>query len=90
MHLLTASEQQEVMRVTEMSLFAPVERVFREGIERGTLRTHDTRLSSILFLNLCIPLSYEKSPLRMQMQTSKYQEILEMFLYGLASSPRPE
>ncbi|GCE29100.1 hypothetical protein KDA_45840 [Dictyobacter alpinus] len=89
MHLLTPSEQQEVMQAAELSLFAPVERVFREGIERGTLRTHDTRLACLLFLNICVPLSHERSPLQLQVQTGKRREMLEMFLYGLASAPRP-
>ncbi len=89
-HLLTPQQQHEVSQAVQQQLFAVVQRVFADGIERGELRPHDISVSSALFLHMCIPLSHPKSSLRTSMKEqeseSESQKMLDLFLYGVMVS----
>ncbi len=89
-HLLTSQQQHEVSQAVQQQLFAVVQQVFADGIERGELRSHDIAVSSALFLHMCIPLSHPKSPLRTSMKEqesdSESQKMLDLFLYGVMDS----
>ncbi len=89
-HLLTSQQQHEVSQAVQQQLFAIVQQVFADGIERKELRPHDISVSSALFLHMCIPLSHPKSPLRTSMKEqeseSESQNMLDLFLYGVMAS----
>ncbi len=63
-HLLTEEQQHEISEAMNQRMMAIVQNVFADGIARGELRPHDVQLSTLLFLQICIPLSHPKSPLR--------------------------
>ena len=90
LHLLTAEQQREVGLVVQQKLFAVVQNVFADGITQRELRLHDVSVSSMLFLQMCIPLSHPKSPLRTSMEEQERerasQKMLDLFLYGVMAS----
>ncbi len=91
LHLLTVEQQYQVGHAVQQQLFAAVQKVFRDGIERGELRSHDVSVSSALFLHMCIPLSHPKSALRTslneQESEDESQKMLDLFLHGVMASP---
>lgn len=89
LHLLTEEQQHEIGEAMNRQMMAVVRKVFADGVVRKELRPHDVQLSTLLFLQICIPLSHPKSPLRRtmdkQQREHENQKILDLFLHGIAA-----
>ncbi len=85
--LLEPEQQNTAEKRWHSDMFDIVQRVFREGVERDELRTHDVTLSTYLFLNICLILPYNNSPMSHQMSASGRDEyinsLLDILLNGL-------
>jgi AcrR family transcriptional regulator len=83
--LLRADQQQEVRQAWQAGVFAPVQHVLDEGIQRGELRSHPTRLSAYMFLHLCLLAPH--AALVSEAQPGEQEEpqalLLDLFLRGL-------
>ena len=84
---LTPEQQREIGEAWFANTLTVVKGVFEEGIERGTLRPHNTTLSANLFLNMCILLPHPDNPMRQIMEHAHLKEyandMLGMLLDGL-------
>ena len=83
--LLNAEQQNKADRRWHADMFDIVQRVFREGVERGELENHDVTLSTYLFLNTCLLLTPNDS---IEMKASNkdvyINGLLDMLLNGLS------
>ncbi len=82
--LLDSEQQNKADKRWHTDMFDIVQRVFREGVERDELVSHDVTLSTYLFLNTCLLLSHNDS---IKMKASSRNEyinaLLDMLLNGL-------
>ncbi len=87
--LLEPAQQREVNAQWHTDMFDIIQGVFKEGIEQGALRTHDTTLSAYLFLSMCLLLPNTASPIiegieMKQLGRDEYiHELLNVLLEGL-------
>ncbi len=85
--LLDPTQQREVNARWHADMFDIIQKVFRDGIEQGALRIHDTTLSAYLFLNMCILLPHTDNPVRSEMEQAGrdgyINALLDMLLEGL-------
>ena len=84
---LEPEQQHKGSEEWEMFTRDMIQRIFKEGIERGELREHNLMLSTNLFLNSSILLPHVDSPVGVRMDEAsreKYmQTLLDMLLEGL-------
>ena len=87
--LLDSTQQHAVNVQWHTDMFDIVQGVFKEGIEQGALRPHDTTLSAYLFLSMCLLLPNTAHPIiegveMEQLGRDEYiHKLLNMLLEGL-------
>lgn len=98
--LLSSEQQVEVERAWRASLFNVVHRLLEDGVRRGELRQIDVRLSTYVFMHLCMLLPRADSPLQSRLTTTREEEVaasatadrvidalLDLYLSGVGRAP---
>lgn len=98
--LLSSEQQVEVERAWRASLFDVVHRLLEDGVRRGELRQIDVRLSTYVFMHLCMLLPRADSPLQSRLTTTREEEVaasatadrvidalLDLYLSGVGRAP---
>ncbi|HEY7850196.1 MAG TPA: TetR/AcrR family transcriptional regulator [Ktedonobacterales bacterium] len=98
--LLSPEQQVEVERAWRASLFDVVHRLLEDGVRRGELRQIDVRLSTYVFMHLCLLLPRAGSPLQARLTTTREEEVaasatanrvidalLDLYLSGVGRAP---
>ncbi len=84
---LSQEQQREIEQAFHRSLRQPITLVLEEGVRRGDLRPHNTRLGAAVFLNTIMLLPSPGNPAIRQEQVadaSQYiDELLDLFLKGV-------
>lgn len=98
--LLSSEQQVEVERAWRASLFDVVHRLLEDGVRRGELRQINVRLSTYVFMHLCMLLPRADSPLQSRLTTTREEEVaasatanrvidalLDLYLSGVGRAP---
>jgi AcrR family transcriptional regulator len=98
--LLSPEQQVEVERAWRASLFDVVHRLLEDGVRRGELRQINVRLSTYVFMHLCMLLPRADSPLQSRLTTTREEEVaasatadrvidalLDLYLSGVGRAP---
>ncbi len=85
---LSTEQQRAIEQAFYHSLYQPVQRVLEEGLQRGELRLHPTRLGVQVFLNLLLLLPSPGNPAIRQGQAIEQplryiDDLLDLFLRGV-------